>query len=294
MNNRIIVGYDGSVPAAAAADWAAAEAVARHAELCVLSCYTMPIGGTGPGAALSDRSAPIERARLGGAGAMAVELRRRHPQLSCQALAVIGSPSEVLIDASATADLMVVGRSGAGAVEAFVTGSIANTVARGSSCPTVLVPSCSTRRVSTGIVVVGIDGSPASDAALEWAVAEASLRGGELALVHAWDSTVTGHDLDSCAARDVIRASAAALLESARQAATRRANGYIVRSELVEGHASAALLDVASSADLLVVGSRGRGGLRSVLFGSVARLVADHAPCPTVVIRPASARAVTR
>ncbi len=84
MNNRIIVAYDGSVPAAA----------------------------------LTDRSTPIERSQLGGAEAMAVELRRRYPQLSCHAQAVIGAPSEVLIDASATADLMVVGRSSAGAVEA--------------------------------------------------------------------------------------------------------------------------------------------------------------------------------
>ena len=103
-------------------------------------------GGTGAAAALTDRATQIERARLGGAKAMAVELRRRYPQLSCHAQAVIGAPSEVLIDASATADLMAVGRSGAGAVGAFVTGLIANAVVRDSGCPTVLVSAPHCRR----------------------------------------------------------------------------------------------------------------------------------------------------
>ena len=69
--------------------------------------------------------------------------------------------------------------------------------------------------------------------------------------------------------------------------ATARA-GSAVRAELIEGSASAALLKAAASADLLVVGSRGRGGLRSMLFGSVAHVVTNHGTCPVVVIHGAA------
>lgn len=143
---------------------------------------------------------------------MAVEHRRRHPNFSYQAQAVLGPPREVLIDASASAALMVVGRTGAGAVKAFIMGSVANAVVRRSSCPTVLVPTCSTSRVPTGTIVVGVDGSPASDAALNWAAAQASLRAGELVLVHAWNCTI-GQGFESSDVREVVRADAAAMLD---------------------------------------------------------------------------------
>jgi len=287
MKNRIVVGYDGSVPSAAAVNWAAAEAVRRQAALFVLSCYSSPVGVdwiSGAAAAVTYDIGEIERVTLGSADAMAAEIRRRHPELRCEGRAVFGAPRDVLVDESAGADLMVVGKTGGGAVKALFMGSVANAVVRRSSCPTVVVPACSTAREETGEIVVGVDDSPASDAALAWALDEASLRGADLVVAHAWSYVYTGAAIASAQARDIMCVDARSTLDRIVTAASTRATGCSVRGRLVEDSPSAALLDEGADADLLVVGSRGRGGLRSMLFGSVAHAVTEHAPCPTVVI----------
>lgn len=91
--------------------------------------------------------------------------------------------------------------------------------------------------------------------------------------------------LESAEARDDACAHAGELLDALVCATRERANGFTVKGVLVEDAASAALLDQGESVDLLVVGSRGRGGLRSMLFGSVAHAMTEHATCPTVVLR---------
>lgn len=147
-----------------------------------------------------------------------------------------------------------------------------------------------------GKVVVGVDASPGSLRALEWAVEEARLRRASLCVVHAWmlpliealpepwvvgspspgpsDDEVHGHV--EAAARDVLSAS----VDRARS----KAPELEIVGELAEGRAPVALLEAAADADLLVVGSRGRGGFAGLLLGSVSAQCVHHAPCPVVVV----------
>jgi nucleotide-binding universal stress UspA family protein len=297
MKNRIIVGYDGSTSSAAAAEWAAGEAALRGVPLCIVTCYAPPFGvGLVPsaGAAVAYDMAQLEQASVASGEALAESLRTNHaglvsPGLVTEVKAVLGPPREVLVDASADADLVVVGKTGAGAAKAMFLGSVANSVVRRSTCPTVLVPAAhspsSHSPVSRRRIAVGVDGSAPSMEALEWAMEEAALGGGELVLVHAWSYRYDVPATDAADASEDARRRAQAELDSMLESVRARAAGFTVRGHLVEDAPAAALLDEGDEADLLVVGSRGRGGLRAMLFGSVAHAVTEHATCPTVVLR---------
>jgi nucleotide-binding universal stress UspA family protein len=150
------------------------------------------------------------------------------------------------------------------------------------------------------MIVVGVDGSSGGLEALRWALAEASVRGAAVRIVHAWmvplidalpepwavgspplgPSDDEVHEHLEAAARTVLDAS----LAEARSADP----GVEVRGELVEARPAAALLAAAEDADLLVVGSRGRGGFAALLLGSVSAQCVHHAPCPVVVVPPAA------
>lgn len=143
---------------------------------------------------------------------------------------------------------------------------------------------------STGRIVVGVDGSAGSTAAVEWAVQEARLRGGGVHLVVAWQNPRTsaanvwalGLDPSIDPQRLLDSAAADGAARIGEQAA--RGQNAATTWEAVEGHPAKTLLDVAKSADLLVVGSRGHGGFVGALLGSVSQHVVAHASCPVVVI----------
>ena len=136
-------------------------------------------------------------------------------------------------------------------------------------------------------VVVGVDGSPGSRKALRWAAAEATARGDDLELVHVWEAPqayaplgLGAYPLDPEPIQEVARGLLEGLVAEARDLAP----DVDVRGELVEGAPAQALLDHARTADLLVVGSRGIGGFKSLLLGSVSQQVVHHAPCPVVIV----------
>jgi nucleotide-binding universal stress UspA family protein len=145
-------------------------------------------------------------------------------------------------------------------------------------------------------IVVGIDGSKAAREALEWAVAEARVRGAGLVVVHAWQQPTAA--LMSPYAP--LLADPASLAETARKTltdslATVDLTGVAREPELriVQGPAAPALLGAAQDATLLVVGSRGRGGFAGLLLGSVSQQVAHESTIPVVIIRPAATAADT-
>lgn len=271
MSTRIIVGYDGSNSSAAAADWAAGEALARRVPLTLLICHS-------------------NRPDLGPAEAKAAELRRLDPQLEYHVEARLGSPKDALVAASADAALLVVGKTGASVAKALLIGSVATAVVRHSKCPVVLVPPDTAGRQDPHVIVVGVDGSPAAHAALDWAVEEGAVHGGEVRIVYAWSYTYTRPVIESVDDHAAARAEARQVLDPIVESAKARAKGCAVSGRLVEGTPVWALLEEAASADLLVVGSRGRGGLRSMLVGSAANAVTERAPCPTVVIHRRASR----
>ena len=136
-------------------------------------------------------------------------------------------------------------------------------------------------------VVVGVDGSEGSRRALRWAAAEAVVRGDALALVHVWEPPQAYAPLGLGAYPvdpEPIREAASELLEGLVAQARELAPGLEIRGELLEGAPAEALLEAARTADLLVVGSRGLGGFRSLLLGAVSQQVTHHAPCPVVIV----------
>jgi nucleotide-binding universal stress UspA family protein len=280
---HLLAGFDGSAPALRAVRWAAAEASRRGVSLDVLACYYPP-PMVGLWAVPYDLDAIREGLGLEVARAVAT-VREEFPNLEVHGRVVLGRPGEELAKESKAADIVVIGTSGAGAVESMLLGSVAHTVAREAVCPVVLVPDVSLPRNPHGVVVVGVDGSPAANAALDWAVNEADRRNAELVVVHAWRDTY-GTVVDDEEAHDLRRVDAALELDIAIERARSIARGS-VRGALVEGRAADAIIESGFHADLLVVGSRGRGAVRSTLFGSVAHAVAERAKRPVAVIRAA-------
>ena len=135
-------------------------------------------------------------------------------------------------------------------------------------------------------IVVGVDGSDTSLAALRWAVAEARLRGAEVDAVHAWSypafTSAHGFVPPPTFARDDLVAEATTTLDRACESLHER--DMVVSRIVEEGPAARCLLDSAKDADLLVVGSRGRGGFAGLLLGSVSQQCAHHAPCPIAIV----------
>ncbi len=133
--------------------------------------------------------------------------------------------------------------------------------------------------------MVGVDGSEHALAAVRWAAREASLRHAAVRIVTAWevpDYALGGVAPDLLESLEVGAVAAAA---TAREAVRASAPDVEVQTSIVEGQAARALVEAARGAELLVVGSRGLGGFRSLLLGSVGQQCAHHARCPVVIVR---------
>jgi nucleotide-binding universal stress UspA family protein len=144
-----------------------------------------------------------------------------------------------------------------------------------------------------GRIVVGIDASEHSAAALRWAVEEAKLRGATVEAVHAWMYVPVTTPADSGLV-PVPWTDSVEALQATQEAAERISAEHVrdvlgddhgVTISLVQDDAAEALMRAAADADLVVVGNRGRGALKEVFLGSTSSRVADRAPCPVVIVR---------
>lgn len=135
-------------------------------------------------------------------------------------------------------------------------------------------------------IVVGVDGSKGSQLALEWAVDEARLQSAQLCVLHAWhEPYVSGSPLSQMAVNvRLIEDAAHQILDETVDAIDASELAHPIEKQLVFCGAATALLLAAEDADLVVVGSRGRGGFLGLLLGSVSDQVVHHAPCPVVVV----------
>jgi len=147
--------------------------------------------------------------------------------------------------------------------------------------------------VTSGTIVVGVDGSPGSLAALRFAAAEAGLRGARLRVVHAWtvplavalpEPAVLGQPIIPEPEFEEVRAALLSQGEKLLDEALAGLDAPEIERVLAEGTAAHALVQAAEGADLLVVGSRGRGGFKGLLLGSVSQQCAHHAPCPVAIV----------
>lgn len=138
-------------------------------------------------------------------------------------------------------------------------------------------------------IVVGVDGSPSSKAALKWAVRQAALTGSSVEAVIAWHypPMYGGFGTAPVSAVDPVGFDeiAAKALNEAVAEAVDPASSVRVSMKVAEGNPAQVLLETAEGADLLVVGSRGHGGFTGALLGSVSQHCASHSPCPVVIIR---------
>jgi nucleotide-binding universal stress UspA family protein len=154
--------------------------------------------------------------------------------------------------------------------------------------PVIVVPANPDRTGDTmKKIVVGVDGSTESLQALEWAYNEASVSGAELTAVHGWLYPYDGPRTSVSEPRTQMQLDAMEELKSSLESLGPRLTGGTthVHARLTEQSPAEALLDEGNDADLIVVGSRGRGAFRAALVGSVSRTVAQHAQCPVAIIR---------
>lgn len=141
-----------------------------------------------------------------------------------------------------------------------------------------------------GLVVVGVDGSEGSRRALEWALEEARLRDLEVSAIgvvqlHLVALSVPGYPYaDERYIEDLLRETRTMVAQQVDE--VRPAPGVTVTTRAVLGAPAEVLVDASEKAELLVVGSRGRGGFSGLLLGSVSQQCTSHASCPVVVMRP--------
>jgi nucleotide-binding universal stress UspA family protein len=285
----IVAGVDGSEAALDAARWAAAEADRRHCELRLVHAYAVPATlGYPDYATYPDELAPIMREegeRV--VGRLAVELRDTHPDLAVTTRVLEQHPVLALRSESEHALLTVVGSDHAGRFNSVLLGSVALAIASTNTAPVAVIHAGQTQRDS-GPVVVGVDGTHTSDAAIAFAFGEASVRGADLVAVLAWNDLsvpVTHRMKDLMDPARIEQEERALLAERTAGWADKFPDVRVVRT-LVEGRAVGALLDHSGDAQLLVVGSHGRGGFTGMLLGSTSHSLIIHSTCPVVVVRP--------
>jgi nucleotide-binding universal stress UspA family protein len=141
-----------------------------------------------------------------------------------------------------------------------------------------------------GVIVVGVDYSPGAKAALRLALEEARLRQAALRVVHAWQFGYTGEGLLPGAGGELedFRQGAAAALDETLRDVVADADSVTIERRVDQGSPAAVLVEESRAADLLVVGSRGHGGVAQLLLGSVSQHCAQHAFCPVVIVRSAA------
>lgn len=135
-----------------------------------------------------------------------------------------------------------------------------------------------------GAIVVGVDGSKSSRHALEWALRQAELTGANVIAIQAWLAPTDYATGDFLIPPEQWIANARASLESIVSHASSERPQVPIEQRVIEGHPATVLVEQARDAELLVVGSRGRGAFTSALLGSVSMHVIHRAPCPVVVI----------
>lgn len=289
---RIVVGFDGSPPSHRALRWAAAEATQRGVRLDVVHAWTAPYP-LSTNELFQDPSPFEESARNFVDRAVASIVTDDPAPRDVRAVLVNDNAASALLNAAEGAELLVVGSRGHGGFTGLLLGSVSQHCVHHSRCPVAVIPPAWTA-VGHGRIVVGVDDSEPSYAALHFAIAAAGRRGARLDIVNAFDypqpvspiGPLARFDFDGQAKAN--RNALERMVEPALGSAEVRPT--TVDLIVVAGRAARALIEAAQGADLLVIGSRGRGGFQGLLLGSTSQQCVHHAPCPVVVVRPMSIR----
>lgn len=282
----VAVGVDGSGSAYRAVEWAAAEAARHGVALRLVRAFSWttsdhPARDTPRVARYRDQMLDVARHQLARAARVA---QNTGWDVETTTQVAIGAPIEVLASEARRAQVLVLGDRGLGGLAGLVLGSVAVALAARSACPVVIVRGAA--RNTDGPVVVGIDGSPVSEAALAFAFDAAAVRGVELVAVHAWAPTPIDQALAPVMDWDAVAGEEDAVLAERLAGWGQKYPQVIVRRTVVCDGAARALVDASRDAQLVVVGSRGRGNATGLLLGSVSHGVLHAAHCPVAIVRP--------
>ncbi|MFI8089511.1 universal stress protein [Streptomyces sp. NPDC086080] len=294
MAGLVIVGVDGSASSLAAVEAAAREARARKAALKVVHAFLwpamhVPLGPSPLGPPGGGIQNSVERLV-----AEAVErARAAAPEVEVSDAVVAGEPLTVLEAQSRAAELVVVGSRGMGGFVGLMVGSTAVHLAAHAHCPVLVVRE---EARPDGPVVVGVDGSPAGDRAVEFAFEAAELYGTTLVALHAWTTwnapLPAPQDPSEPYANpaEALGQEEERLLSEALAGHQERHPDVTVEHKLVHGPTREALIEASRDARLMVAGARGRGGFAGLLLGSVSQALLHHAHCPVAVVREGGGR----
>ncbi|MFI8090648.1 universal stress protein [Streptomyces sp. NPDC086080] len=294
MSGLVVVGVDGSASGLAAVEVAAREAALRGAGLrvvhaCVWPAMHVPMGPSPLGPPEGGLRNVVDRL-------MAEAVQRAAeaaPEVAVEQVVVTGESLTVLEAQSRGAELVVVGSRGMGGFVGLLVGSTAVHLTAHGQCPVLVVRE---QPVADGPIVLGVDGSAAGRKAVEFAFAEAALRKAPLVALHTWtdwnaplpapqDPSAPYANPPGALAEEEER-----LLSEALAGLQERHPDVVVEHRTVHGGAREELIEASRSAQLLVVGARGRGGFTGLLLGSVSQALLHHAHCPVAVVRGAGER----
>ncbi len=290
--NIVVVAVDGSEASQNAVRWAANTANKRGVPLRLAASYTMPqflyAEGMVPPQELFDELQSETMDMIEAARVVAHEVA---PDIKIGYVIAEGSPIDMLLDMSSDVTMIVMGSRGLGGLSGMVMGSVSAAVVSHADCPVVVVRSDNhvTETNKYGPVVVGVDGSDVSQRATEFAFEEAQARGAKLVAIHTWMDMQVQASLAGLAAAqqewEIIEKEQTTLLKDRLQPLLERFPDVEVEMMITRDRPVRALEDCAHNAQLLVVGSHGRGGFRGMLLGSTSRALLQSAPCPMVVVR---------
>ncbi|WP_099024269.1 universal stress protein [Mycolicibacterium palauense] len=295
---EIIVGVDGSSSSIAAVEWAARDAETRNVPLrlvYVVAPIVMPADGwanTPMPAEFLQVQQEQARQALEHAQKVALDCASSAGELQVSSEVLNGPVVPILVALSDDAALMVVGCRGQGAVEGALLGSVSSGLVHHAHCPVAVIhDEDPAARSPQAPVVVGIDGSPTSELATEIAFDEASRRGVDLVAVHAW-TDMGPIDFPSVNWAPIewrnIKDSEEEVLAERLGGWRERYPDVTVRKVVVCDEPAPRLLEQAREAQLVVLGSHGRGGFPGMLLGSVSRAVVHSAPVPVIIARKAA------
>ncbi|MFH8737646.1 universal stress protein [Streptomyces sp. NPDC017964] len=292
MSGLVVVGVDGSASSLAAVEAAAREARWRGAGLRLVHAFIWPA-----------MHVPLGPSPLGppegGLRNMAERLlaeaeehaRTVAPEVDVSSAVVTGEPLTVLEAQSRAAELVVVGSRGMGGFVGLMVGSTAVHLAAHGRCPVLVVREQGER---TGPIVVGVDGSSAAAGAVDFAFVEAALRGADIVALHAWTTwnapmpPPQDEAMPYANEPQALKARQERLLSEVLTGRQEKYPGVSVKREVVQGGTREAMIEASRTAQLLVLGARGRGGFAGLLLGSVSQAMLHHAHCPVAVVRGAA------
>ena len=290
-HHGIIVCVDGSPTSAAAAEWAAHDAALRKMPLTVVNVLNPSTTTTLSGVPMplppefTQWQQDAGRRILHDALTTVEEVTKLVGPLDVASESMVGPTVPILAEMSKDAEMVVVGSHGRGALARLLLGSVSTGLIHHAHCPVAVIPHQDPLKPhpSQAPVVVGIDGSAASDSATAIAFDEASRRGVELVALHAWsDTAMFEFRVPDWSA---VRSEAEELLAE-RLAGWQERYPDVDVCRVVECDRPAhQLVEQSGSAQLVVVGSHGRGGFTGMLLGSVSTAVVHAARTPVIVAR---------